>query len=242
MAGGRVWFGGHRASIQGGEPGAETCRRDGCPGHVHLVLYQFRTVRLPPKRLVSSHVGGWATLGSVTPAAGCWLDASIEVREAGGGVGDVAVGVNLVHGGEVVWADWGMTDADGLAYLSVDTSWAAPGYEAWMDVLVGGEYAGGMPRLDHRQRWLRRQSRHGRAECRRRGSPGEWHGAKLEHVRRAGFGRGAGGGAHVRTATQSKLRVRRAGDGHGRLRHVGLGVRVRPSGRLVREPSLGLPR
>jgi uncharacterized protein YvpB len=91
-----------------------------------------------------SHVGGWATLGSVTPAAGCWLDASIEVREAAAGVSDVAVGVNLVHGGEVVWADWGMTDANGLAYLSVDTSWAAPGYEAWMDVLVGGEYAGGM--------------------------------------------------------------------------------------------------
>ena len=92
-----------------------------------------------------SHVGGWATLGSVTPAAGCRLDASIEVREAGGGISDVAVGVNLVHDGEVVWADWGMTDGDGLAYLSVDTSWAAPGYEAWMDVLVGGEYAGGMP-------------------------------------------------------------------------------------------------
>jgi uncharacterized protein YvpB len=92
-----------------------------------------------------SHVSGWATLGSVTPAAGCLLDASIEVREAGGGISDVAVGVNLVHVGEVVWADWGMTDADGLAYLSVDTSWAAPGYEAWMDVLVGGEYAGGMP-------------------------------------------------------------------------------------------------
>jgi uncharacterized protein YvpB len=92
-----------------------------------------------------SHVSGWATLGSVTPAAGCWLDASIEVRQAGGGAPDVAVGVNLVHGGEVVWADWGMTDGDGLAYLSVDTSWAAPGYEAWMDVLVSGEYAGGMP-------------------------------------------------------------------------------------------------
>src|SRR5829696_10586350 len=92
-----------------------------------------------------SHVGGWATIGSVTPAAGCWLDASIEVREAGGGISVVAVGVNLIHDGEVVWADWGMTDANGLAYLAVDTSWAAPGYEAWMDVLVGGEYAGGMP-------------------------------------------------------------------------------------------------
>ena len=92
-----------------------------------------------------SHVGGWATLGSVTPAAGCSVDASIEVREAGGGVGDVAVGVNVVHDGTIVWSDWGMTGGDGLAYLSVDTSWAAPGYEAWMDVLVGGEYAGGMP-------------------------------------------------------------------------------------------------
>jgi uncharacterized protein YvpB len=92
-----------------------------------------------------AHIGGWATLGSVTPAAGCWLDASIEVRGAGGGVSDVAVGVNFVHDGGVVWADWGMTDANGLAYLTVDTSWAAPGYEAWMDVLVGGEYAGGMP-------------------------------------------------------------------------------------------------
>ena len=90
-------------------------------------------------------VGGWATLGSVTPAAGCWVDASVEVRQGGGGVPDVAVSVNLVHDGEVASSDWGMTDGDGLAFLGVDTSWAAPGYEAWLDVLVGGEYAGGIP-------------------------------------------------------------------------------------------------
>ena len=95
-------------------------------------------------RAAEADVGGWATLGSITPAAGCFLDASVEVRQDGGGVPDVAVGVNLVHDGEVVSADWGMTDADGLAYLGVDTSWAAPGYEAWLDVLVGGQYAGGM--------------------------------------------------------------------------------------------------
>jgi len=92
-----------------------------------------------------SYVSGWATLGSVTPSPGCVLDASVEVRQAGGGVPDVAVGVNLVHDGEVVSADWGMTSGDGLAFLGVDTSWAAPGYEAWLDVLVGGEYAGGIP-------------------------------------------------------------------------------------------------
>ena len=90
-------------------------------------------------------VGGWATLGSVTPAAGCWVDASVEVRQGGGGVPDVAVSANLVHDGEVASSDWGMTDADGLAFLGVDTSWAAPGDEAWLDVLVGGEYAGGIP-------------------------------------------------------------------------------------------------
>jgi hypothetical protein len=95
-------------------------------------------------RAAEADVGGWATLGSVTPAAGCWLDAGVEVRQDGAGLPDVAVGVNLVHGGEIVSADWGMTDGGGLAYLGVDTSWAAPGYEAWLDVLVGGEYAGGM--------------------------------------------------------------------------------------------------
>ncbi len=90
-------------------------------------------------------VGGWATLGSITPAAGCWVDTSIEVQQGGAGVSDVAVSVNLVHDGEVASSDWGMTDGDGLAFLGVDTSWAAPGYEAWLDVLVGGEYAGGLP-------------------------------------------------------------------------------------------------
>jgi uncharacterized protein YvpB len=91
------------------------------------------------------YVSGWATLGSVTPAAGCWLDASVEVQHAGGALPDIAVGVNLVHGGEIVSGDWGMTGGDGIAFLGVDTSWAAPGADAWLDVTVGGEYAGGMP-------------------------------------------------------------------------------------------------
>jgi uncharacterized protein YvpB len=91
------------------------------------------------------HVDGWATLGSVTPAPGCWLDASVEVHHAGAALPDAAVGVNLVYGGEIVSADWGMTGSDGVAYLGVDTSWAAPGADAWLDVVVGGEYAGGMP-------------------------------------------------------------------------------------------------
>ena len=124
------------------------------------------------------------------------LDASIEVREAGGGVADVAVGVNLVHGGEVVWSDWGMTDGDGLAYLSVDTSWAAPGYEAWMDVLVGGEYAGGMPVSITDSGGCADNPDMVELSADVAVSPGERHGAKLEHVRRAGFRRGAGRRTH----------------------------------------------
>ena len=90
-------------------------------------------------------VSGWATLGSVTPAAGCWVDASVEVRREGFTIPNVDVAVHLVHDGDVVASDSGVTNGDGLAYLGVDTSWAAPGLEAWLDVLVGGEYAGGMP-------------------------------------------------------------------------------------------------
>jgi uncharacterized protein YvpB len=90
-------------------------------------------------------VGGWATLGSVTPAAGCWVDANIEVRREGFTIGNVDVAVDLAHNGEIVASDAGATDANGLAYLGLDTSWAAPGDDAWLDVTVGGQYAGGMP-------------------------------------------------------------------------------------------------
>jgi uncharacterized protein YvpB len=90
-------------------------------------------------------VGGWATLGSVSPAPGCWVDANIEVRREGFAVPNVDVGVDLVHDGEIVSSDTGTTDGDGIAYLGVDTNWAAPGLDAWLDVTVGDQYAGGMP-------------------------------------------------------------------------------------------------
>lgn len=36
-----------------------------------------------------------------------------------------------------------MTGGDGIACLGVDTGWAASGSAAWLDVVIGGEYAGG---------------------------------------------------------------------------------------------------
>jgi uncharacterized protein YvpB len=92
-----------------------------------------------------AQVGGWATLGSISPSVGCWLDASVEVRREGFALPNVDVGVDLVHDGQIVSSDAGTTDGDGIAYLGVDTNWAESGLEAWLDVTVGGEYAGGMP-------------------------------------------------------------------------------------------------
>lgn len=92
-----------------------------------------------------AQVGGWATLGSVSPAPGCWVDANIEVRREGFAVPNVDVGVDLVHDGQIVSSDVGTTNGDGIAYLGVDTNWGAPGLDAWLDVTVGGAYAGGMP-------------------------------------------------------------------------------------------------
>jgi hypothetical protein len=52
---------------------------------------------------------GWLTIASETPAVGCWLDGSVEVRRDGAAVPDVEVGVSLVYGGEVVAGDRGVT-------------------------------------------------------------------------------------------------------------------------------------
>lgn len=100
---------------------------------------------VPTASAQSSALYGWATMESVTPGAGCWVPASVEVRDGAGTVGGVDVGVNLSYGGDVVASDWGVTDGDGLAYFSVDTTWASPGVDAWLDVVVDGAYAGGMP-------------------------------------------------------------------------------------------------
>lgn len=93
----------------------------------------------------SSSAKGWLTVSSETPAAGCRIDSSVEVRRDGVAVPDVEVGVSLVFNGEVVSADRGLTGGDGFAFLGFDTGAVPAGSEAWVDVLMGGHYAGGLP-------------------------------------------------------------------------------------------------
>ena len=97
-----------------------------------------------------------------------------------------------------------------------------------MDVLVGGEYAGGMPVSITDSGGCADNPDMVELSADVAVSPAERHGAKLEH-----FGSGPASDAvrvgvpTVRAATQSELRVRRTGDGHGNLRRVGLRVRLR---------------
>ena len=112
---------------------------------VALPLLLQPTFGVQPAVAQTTSAKGWLTVSSETPAAGCWLDGSVEVRRDGDAAPDVEVGVSLVYGGEVVAGDRGVTGSDGIAWLGFDTGGVPAGGEAWVDVLLGGAPAGGLP-------------------------------------------------------------------------------------------------
>jgi uncharacterized protein YvpB len=94
----------------------------------------------------SQSVDTWITLGATEPAAGCVVDATVEVRSGGGAVSgaDVVVNLSLDDGsGEVISSDRGVTDDAGIAYLVYDTGAGWDGAKTWLEVLVNGSYLGG---------------------------------------------------------------------------------------------------
>lgn len=99
----------------------------------------------PTASAATTPAKGWLTVASETPAAGCWIDATVEVRRDDGAVPDVEVAVALVAEGQIVSGDRGVTDGDGFAWLGFDTGWVPAGADAWVDVTMGGAYAGGLP-------------------------------------------------------------------------------------------------
>lgn len=98
-----------------------------------------------PGASAQSPVDAWVTIADTDPSVGCAVDTTVELRQGGVTVPDVEVGIALVLDGEILSADRGFTGGDGLAYMAVDTSGAPAGREAWLDVLVGGDYVGGTP-------------------------------------------------------------------------------------------------
>lgn len=87
-------------------------------------------------------VSTWVTLASGDPAVGCVLDASVEVRSGGSALAGAEALLGLVVDGEVFSADRGITDGDGITYLSFDTSEAWSGADAQIDVNIAGTYLG----------------------------------------------------------------------------------------------------
>jgi uncharacterized protein YvpB len=88
-------------------------------------------------------VHAWIELSSTRPAVGCALDVSVEVRDAGFAVTQTEVALALFLGDDVVGADTSVTDGDGVAHLSLDTSGTAGGAGAWIDVNVASAYLTG---------------------------------------------------------------------------------------------------
>ncbi len=88
-------------------------------------------------------VNAWIELSSTRPSVGCAVDVSIEIREAGHAVSQTEVTTVLFLGDDIVATDLAVTDGDGIAHLSVDTSGTHGGADAWLDVNVASAYLTG---------------------------------------------------------------------------------------------------
>ncbi|MEA2511398.1 MAG: hypothetical protein QOJ59_885 [Thermomicrobiales bacterium] len=88
-------------------------------------------------------VNAWIELSSTRPGVGCAVDVSVEIRESGHAVSQTEVSLALFIGEDVVSSDQAVTDGEGIAHLSVDTSGTYGGAKAWMDVNVASAYLTG---------------------------------------------------------------------------------------------------
>jgi uncharacterized protein YvpB len=85
----------------------------------------------------------YVELTGASPAAGCVVDASVELRSGGYALAGVEVVLGLVIAGELASADRAATTSSGIAYLAIDTSAGWAGADTWLDVNVNGTYVGG---------------------------------------------------------------------------------------------------
>lgn len=85
----------------------------------------------------------WVTIGATKPAVGCTVPVAVEIHAGGVGLSQNEVSVALFVDDDVVAMDRAITDGDGVAYLSIDTSPTYAGANGWVDVNVSGAYIGG---------------------------------------------------------------------------------------------------
>jgi len=85
------------------------------------------------------NVDSWIELSSTAPAAGCTLEAAFEVRSGGYPVEGVDVFIGIFVDSDLYSGDRAITDANGIAYVTIDSS-VADGLDAWVDVTLNDTY------------------------------------------------------------------------------------------------------
>ena len=86
-------------------------------------------------------INAWTSVGSTRPAVGCIVDVSVEVRDESGARSNLDVALGLVVDGEIVDVPRGVTEQDGIAYLSLDTAYTSAGAATRIEVNIAGTYA-----------------------------------------------------------------------------------------------------
>lgn len=97
---------------------------------------------LPASAAIRS-VDTWIDVSSLRPSVGCVIDVSVEVREVGQPVAGAEIELALHVEGDLVSADYGVTNGSGAAFFELDTSATTSGLGHWLDVNIGGEYLTG---------------------------------------------------------------------------------------------------
>ena len=84
-------------------------------------------------------IDSWIELSGTSPAAGCAIESSVELRRDGYAAAGIEVFMALYVGEELVSSDRVATDEDGIAFLTLDGD-EADGAAAWIDVTLNDEY------------------------------------------------------------------------------------------------------
>lgn len=85
------------------------------------------------------NVDSWMELSSTAPSAGCTLEAAFEIRSGGYPIEGVDVFIGIFVDSDLYSGDRAVTDANGIAYITIDSS-AADGLDAWIDVTLNDTY------------------------------------------------------------------------------------------------------
>jgi uncharacterized protein YvpB len=84
-------------------------------------------------------VDSYIELSTTAPSSGCTLESAFEVRSGGYALPGVDVFIGVFVGTDLISGDRAVTDANGIAFITIDAS-GADGEDAWVDVTLNDTY------------------------------------------------------------------------------------------------------